>query len=109
MTNWDIELFDCFSDIKVCLISCFLAPCQLAVQANAIEGKEDIMHWVLACCCSFCCAVVVRGRIREKYNIDGDLLRDVVTVCYCACCVITQQTRELDARGLKPAGLFMQA
>eukprot|EP01117_Protostelium_nocturnum_P008506 TRINITY_DN3047_c0_g1_i1.p1 TRINITY_DN3047_c0_g1~~TRINITY_DN3047_c0_g1_i1.p1 ORF type:complete len:109 (+),score=26.23 TRINITY_DN3047_c0_g1_i1:70-396(+) len=106
--SWDVGLFDCFSDIKVCLISCFLGPCQLPFQfAGASSNPLNVIHFVPAIFCSLCCGVAVRIKIRERYGISGNVLTDALTVCCCFCCAVTQQTREVDQRGGKPSGLFM--
>jgi len=106
--NWDVELCDCFSDIKVCLISWFCSPCQIAYQIAGVEGHEcGISDGILPCLFPFCCAISVRGKIREKYGIQGSCMNDFCVVWLCGICAITQQTRQLQKKGVKPAGMFM--
>jgi hypothetical protein len=35
------------------------------------EHECGVGDLLLACLCPFCCAVSVRGKIREKYSVDG--------------------------------------
>jgi len=106
---WDTGLFDCFSDCKVCLVSWLCATCQVSYQKAAVEEHEcGCGDWIPVCFCPLCCVVSVRGKIREKYSIDGSCCGDLCTIMFCGICSISQQTRQLDMKGAKPAGMFMQ-
>lgn len=108
MSDWDTGVFDCMIDPKICIVSLFCMPCQLAFQKSAIEEHEcgilDLL-WMLAC--GPCCGVMVRGKIRDKYGIDGSVVTDCLFFWLCSPCAVSQQTRQLDIKGLKPAGVFM--
>jgi len=108
MADWDTGIFDCFSDIKILLISWIFGTCSVAYQKAAIEGHEcAIADFIPVFFCSLCCMVKVRGQIREKYGIDGTLLNDILMSWCCGICAVAQQTRQLDMKGAKPAGCFM--
>jgi len=107
--DWETGLCDCFSDCKVCFVTWLCMPCQIAYQKAAVEehpcGCGDL---IVAWLCTFCCAVSVRGKIREKYGFEGSCCVDFLTVAFCALCAVTQHTRQLQARGAKPAGMCME-
>eukprot|EP01115_Flamella_aegyptia_P008614 TRINITY_DN3594_c0_g1_i1.p1 TRINITY_DN3594_c0_g1~~TRINITY_DN3594_c0_g1_i1.p1 ORF type:complete len:123 (+),score=32.52 TRINITY_DN3594_c0_g1_i1:35-370(+) len=106
---WDTGLFDCLSDCKVCLVSWCCAPCQVAYQKAAVEEHEcGLGDLIPVCCCPICCQVSVRGKIREKYGIEGSGCGDCMASFCCGICSISQQPRQLDMKGAKPAGMFME-
>jgi len=105
---WQSGLFGCFDDVKVCLVSCFCPFCQLATQKATVEDHPcGIMDLLTVCLCTCCCGIVVRGKVREKYQISGNLVGDIVGACFCPC-ALAQQTRELQSRGAKPSGMCME-
>jgi len=106
---WDTGLCDCFSDCKVLCVSWLCATCQIAYQIAAVEEHEcGCGDWIPVCLCGFCCQVKVRGLIRQKYNIEGSGCGDCCTSMFCILCAVSQQTRQLDMKGAKPAGMFME-
>jgi len=109
MSHWDVELFDCFADCKVCVVSWVCMPCQLAYQKVAVEDAYPcgVGDAILPCLFPFCCAVSIRGKIRTKYGIEGGCMGDVCVLLFCGVCAVTQQTRQLSLKGAKPAGMFM--
>jgi len=109
MGGWDTGLCDCFSDCKVCIVTYFCGVCQIAYQKAAVEEHEcGCGDFIPACIFPFCCAVSVRGKIREKYGIEGGCCGDFMTLLFCGLCALTQQTRQLQMKGAKPAGMFME-
>ncbi|KAM5358300.1 hypothetical protein ACJZ2D_015399 [Fusarium nematophilum] len=42
-----------------------------------------------------------RGEIREKLGIEGSGLGDCCTSCWCLCCALVQQDKEVKARQLR--------
>lgn len=47
-----------------------------------------------------------RGKIREKYNIDGSLIGDILAIWCCGCCAVSQQSRELKHKGAQKYSCF---
>eukprot|EP01123_Difflugia_compressa_P005000 TRINITY_DN16530_c0_g1_i1.p1 TRINITY_DN16530_c0_g1~~TRINITY_DN16530_c0_g1_i1.p1 ORF type:complete len:117 (-),score=14.85 TRINITY_DN16530_c0_g1_i1:131-481(-) len=108
MTEWETTLFDCFTDPKVLLVSWCCAPCQVSFQSATIEGRDcSILDLIIALFCGPCCAVSARGKIREKYGFEGSMMSDILAVWCCPLCAISQQTRQMEMRGDRPSGLFM--
>eukprot|EP01130_Rhizamoeba_saxonica_P005518 TRINITY_DN21_c0_g1_i3.p1 TRINITY_DN21_c0_g1~~TRINITY_DN21_c0_g1_i3.p1 ORF type:complete len:124 (+),score=17.52 TRINITY_DN21_c0_g1_i3:44-373(+) len=108
MSTWDTGLFDCFSNPKVCVISWFCGPCQGAYQMAGVEDRECTpVDLILMIFCGFCCIIKTRGLIRDKFGIEGSLVMDILHIWCCGICAISQQTRQLDIKGIKPAGFLM--
>jgi Cys-rich protein (TIGR01571 family) len=81
---------------------------QLAVQQGTLETREcTIPDIVFNIFCFICRGVQTREKIRTKYGFGGSFGSDILEVWLCGCCAVTQQTRQLQMKGLKPAGLFM--
>ncbi|PRP77394.1 hypothetical protein PROFUN_14400 [Planoprotostelium fungivorum] len=108
--DWDVGACDCCGDMKVCCVTCYCLPCQLAYNNAAVQGTEcSFVDFLLACYCTPCCGTAVRGKIRDKYGIDGSVVGDFCCHFCFGCCATIQQTRQLDKRGAKPAGMFMDS
>eukprot|EP01123_Difflugia_compressa_P002715 TRINITY_DN134_c0_g1_i1.p1 TRINITY_DN134_c0_g1~~TRINITY_DN134_c0_g1_i1.p1 ORF type:complete len:112 (+),score=11.26 TRINITY_DN134_c0_g1_i1:99-434(+) len=106
--QWEVELFDCLAEPKIFLVSLFCPLCQASYQLAGVEGHDcNIMDFLWMLFCGPCCIIKVRGDIREKYNIDGSLLMDVLMLWCCGPCAVAQQTRQLNLKGVKPAGFLM--
>ncbi len=91
------------------LVSWCCGACQLAYQKAAVEEHEcGLGDLIPVCCFPLCCAVSIRGKIREKYGFEGGFCGDLLTIMYCGLCALSQQTRQLDMKGAKPAGMFME-
>jgi len=39
-----------------------------------------------------------RADIRQKYNLQGDFVTDLLTSCCCGCCSLIQQEKEVEYR-----------
>jgi len=101
-------LFDCFSDFKVLVVSWLCGVCQLAQQKATVESHDcSIGDLIPVLYCGLCCMVSIRGKIREKYGIEGGFMGDLLAAWCCSLCAISQQTRQLRLKGDKPGGCFM--
>eukprot|EP01132_Coremiostelium_polycephalum_P009705 gene9705-11919_t len=106
--DWEHGLCSCCEDMRVCCISFLWPNLQLLQQRVTVEGKEcDFLDCLCVHCLFPCAACATRAAIREKHGIEGSLVMDILSVWCCPLCAITQQTRQLQAKGEKPAGLFM--
>jgi Cys-rich protein (TIGR01571 family) len=47
------------------------------------------------CCFSWCLCMSQRGKVRERYNIGGDMGDDLAESCVCYPCALHQEEREL--------------
>ena len=86
-------LFDCFSDMSVCLAGWFYGPClNKATTYKMTTGKNTS-------CFSVCCAPVpltpfyTRKLINKELNIDNSDCNDCLVSCYCMPCAISFEMR----------------
>merc|ERR1712087_165690 len=91
------DFFDCFGDIKGCLLS-FIVPCivQSSNRAN-LEGRPvEIID--------YCCAAnsyQTRQSLRQKYALDYSKNKDCIFSYVCMPCYVNQNAREIAARAGK--------
>ena len=48
------------------------------------------LHWIPM--------LMQRADIRQKYNLQGDFVTDLLTSCCCGCCSLIQQEKEVEYR-----------
>jgi Cys-rich protein (TIGR01571 family) len=103
--GWSFGLFDgcCNGGIAGFFTRWFCSNC---MYGRAISLALD--QNCLLCCFfgayGFCCC---RGKLREKYNIEGgSAICDFCKCCVCGICVIQQFVQEVNAREGKHIGPF---
>eukprot|EP00658_Telonema_sp_P-2_P085953 TRINITY_DN991_c0_g1_i2.p1 TRINITY_DN991_c0_g1~~TRINITY_DN991_c0_g1_i2.p1 ORF type:complete len:136 (+),score=19.55 TRINITY_DN991_c0_g1_i2:103-510(+) len=93
---------------------CF--PCgQIALNQALLEGnisefpREDCCCGPCPCClpkgmncCDVCCAApnyqyMLRSRVRRHFRIRGDPIDDCWKMCFCFCCMVSQDAHVLAA------------
>lgn len=92
--NWTTGLFDCFTDIKSCILGYFCLPCTVCNVATR-TGE--------CCCMPFFVpggTVVMRTRIRTLGGIQGSACNDFCALACCGPCAVCQMQRELDNMGV---------
>ncbi|XP_062996045.1 cornifelin homolog isoform X2 [Elgaria multicarinata webbii] len=89
--NWNSDLCDCFSDMGICLCGTFV-PCVLACRV-AQQANE-------CCCLPYLpgTLIAMRTGVREKYHIQGSILKDWIVMACCPLCGLCQLSRELNQR-----------
>ncbi|KAG8409294.1 hypothetical protein J3459_017601 [Metarhizium acridum] len=108
--SWAAGFFDCFSPIDTCLIT-YCLPCVTfgkthhRVRKNGnLDGYEPINTSCLLFCGAGCFGLhwipmaMQRMNIREKYNLKGSCVEDILTSCCCHCCSLIQQDKEAEHR-----------
>ncbi|KYR00189.1 hypothetical protein DLAC_03346 [Tieghemostelium lacteum] len=107
-SNWKHTTFDCFATPLLFIISLFCFPCQIIRQRLTIVreayGYSDIAFSI---CCLPLVAFQNRYMIRQRYNIRGNMVGDCLLGCFCSCCSIVQQAREMNHHGDKPNSIFI--
>lgn len=57
---------------------------------------EDCVIWALAYwCLGWIAGGIIRGKVREARGIDGSVVGDFCTHCWCPCCAIIQEHLEV--------------
>eukprot|EP01001_Neometanema_parovale_P000807 NODE_10913_length_571_cov_173.120536_g10635_i0.p1 GENE.NODE_10913_length_571_cov_173.120536_g10635_i0~~NODE_10913_length_571_cov_173.120536_g10635_i0.p1 ORF type:complete len:137 (+),score=24.14 NODE_10913_length_571_cov_173.120536_g10635_i0:56-412(+) len=107
-TDWNEGLFGCLEDPKLCIITYCFPVCQLAhIKATLEDHPCGVMDLCPLCCCVPCYKVMLRGQIRERAQISGSLLSDLLVSWFCGPCALTQEVRELRGRGFRPSMCLM--
>ncbi|XP_059276077.1 cell number regulator 1-like [Lycium ferocissimum] len=110
---WSTGLFDCFSDLKNCFITC-LCPCVTFGQVDEILSEGSMTWWegalmfgILDTLCfsqaSFIFAWYHRVQFRKKYNLMGNLLSEFAITLCCMRLVLCQNYRQLNKLGFDVA------
>ena len=82
--EWKHGLCSCNSGTCCCVICC--APCEVYKTAERI-GESGILYGLLTCFLPCIGGMLLRRKIRKKYNIEGSDLEDAGISCLCTPCV----------------------
>ena len=99
MSNFNEELFGCFSDIKVCLAGWCLPCCVQAVAVDKANGSGVFIPYLFVCLLGCIGGAVNRGKIRDRFGIEGSFVLDCLLWWFCAECSACQEYREVQKRG----------
>ncbi|CAG9329920.1 unnamed protein product [Blepharisma stoltei] len=101
MVQWEEPLFGCFRDCCSCIIIS-LCPMAYCVYQGISVKKATGESCLCACCYSavLCCigAAINRGKIRDRYLINGSCFSDCLLHCLCGPCAACQEYREVNVR-----------
>ncbi|RMZ85366.1 hypothetical protein DV737_g805, partial [Chaetothyriales sp. CBS 132003] len=87
---WSEGFFACFNPIDTCAITCCL-PCVTFGKTHHRIRKDSNLH-------GYNFVNASRIDIRNKYNLQGSFVTDLLTSCCCGCCSIIQQDKEAAVR-----------
>ncbi|KAI9325478.1 hypothetical protein BDR26DRAFT_879366 [Obelidium mucronatum] len=96
-SNYETNFWSCFADpITCCSVMC-CAPIMIGITSGKIHknGAFDIP----ACCCSGYGSYRIRRRVQAMFGIKESEDASVCAVACCNLCTVTQDIRELNARG----------
>lgn len=101
MVKWEENLFACCdSKAYSCLVVLF-PFCYPIFQGCTVHNATG-EPWSKACFCPLllCCigAAINRGKIRDRYLINGSFCEDCLTHCLCSCCALCQEYSEVKRR-----------
>ncbi|KAL6701635.1 PLAC8 family domain-containing protein [Trichoderma pleuroticola] len=108
-TTWANGLFDCCSPGGLCFKTTF-CPCITygKTQHRMKHGNLNDYSCCNASCVIFAClahcgltcipTTMQRGDIREKHGLEGGCFGDFCKSCWCNCCVLIQNEKELEQR-----------
>ena len=82
---------------KYGLCSCNSGTCEVYKTAERI-GEPGILYGLLTCFLPCIGGMLLRRKIRKKYNIEGSDLEDAGISCLCTPCVICQNSNETKER-----------
>ena len=84
-------LFDCFSDVPLCLYTCFCAPCSVATNWANINGEKCGLDHL----CFLPMPYWTRQAIRKRKHMPAAGVHDALVLCCCATCGVMQDGREI--------------
>ncbi|CAH9073370.1 unnamed protein product [Cuscuta europaea] len=104
---WSTGLCDCFSDPTNCCIT-LCCPCITFGQVAEIVDKGSnpcgvsgalyaLLECVTGCACLYSC--FYRSKLREQFALTESPCGDCLVHCFCECCALCQEYRELKGRG----------
>jgi len=98
MSNeWQHGLFGCFDNIGLCVISYFVPCYQFGKNAEAV-GESCLLCGLglLVPLLDIYLVLKIRGKIRETKGIQGSLVGDLFTWCFCGICALVQEAQEVQ-------------
>ncbi|XP_042565177.1 cornifelin-like isoform X2 [Clupea harengus] len=93
-SRWSTKMLDCCMDMPVCLCGCCCGPI-LACQLAKKYGE---------CCCQPMLPGglgMLRASMRQRYNIEGNLLDDTMVAYFFGPCTLCQMAREYKLQSRK--------
>lgn len=108
--EWNKGLMSCFDDIGLCCITIFV-PCVPFGQTMEAMGKTSCIVGALIFLVpllDIVCWFIVRGEIREKYNLKGSILDDCFAICCCPLCALIQENQQVQVNP-EPAAVVMRS
>ena len=108
--EWTTTLFQCCQDPAGSFDATCCFPCQYGRQCEALTGTANTMNWKFCAIAFFCgyfstCLVCsLRGKIRERFGISGNVVGDCLPSFVCTPCANCLNHRELTNRGYWPGG-----
>ncbi|CAI9785464.1 unnamed protein product [Fraxinus pennsylvanica] len=104
---WSTGLFDCFSDVRNCCITCW-CPCitfgriaEIVDKGSSSCGQSGALYTILACvtCCPCFYSCFYRSKMRKQHVLHESPCGDCCVHCFCESCALCQEYRELKIRG----------
>ena len=98
--EWNHGLCSCMSGPDGCGTCCCVLcclPCDAYKTAERI-GESGVLYGLLTCFLPCIGAMLLRRKIRKRYNIKGSDLEDAGISCLCTPCVMCQNSNETKER-----------
>ncbi|KAI3463766.1 hypothetical protein Pfo_020429 [Paulownia fortunei] len=108
---WKNHLFDCMKDPQNAIITA-LFPCltfgqiaEIVDSGSTSCGTSGMLYGLIACCIAMPCIMscTYRSKMRSRFGLIESPAPDWVVHCFCECCALCQEYRELQERGLDPS------
>merc|ERR1712098_206490 len=96
--DWNNGLFSCFKDMSTCCCVYLCGCCQIYNTAEHL-GESGMLYFLLGCITPCIPIMMLRGKAREKYDIEGDTTNDALMACCCGCCSLIQTVNEVKEHG----------
>ena len=92
-------LFGCFNDIPLCLFT-YCCPCYTFGKTAEAVGEDCLMCGIVTFVplANLWFRLQIRGKVRESKGIDGDMIKDLLTICCCPICSLMQEAQECGVK-----------
>ena len=95
---WKTNVMGLLGECRVLLVSIMCPPVAYYVTSEAFEKPPaGILEACIGGYC-LCCGFLLRTRLRDKYNLDGSVLGDLLTHCFCHCVALARIWREAEVQ-----------
>jgi len=99
----------CYKNPILCLFS-YCCPCYVYGKVAESVGENCLMYGALTVLpCRVCFNWKIRGKVREKYGVDGDMKMDIACHCCCPLCAIIQEANEVQENNDAPPGTIIMS
>ncbi|XP_011023892.1 PREDICTED: protein PLANT CADMIUM RESISTANCE 2-like [Populus euphratica] len=104
---WSTGLCDCHDDWRNCCIT-FWCPCvtfgqiaEIVDKGSSSCGVNGALYALISCvtCFPCCYSCFYRAKMRQQYLLRETPCGDCLVHCFCECCSLCQEYRELKSRG----------
>ncbi|ESQ48056.1 hypothetical protein EUTSA_v10021908mg [Eutrema salsugineum] len=109
--EWKSGLCSCMEDGENACLTCF-CPCitfgriaEVVDEGETGCGKCGMFYGLICCVTGLPClfSYMYRTKMREMYELQESPASDCITHCFCECCALCQEYRELRSRGHDPS------
>lgn len=129
--DFELGLFECFNHPKLCVAASFAEPCLFARTSRTMRRSEDedpaelenkwssylnihsAMYTVVSLYSrgvgNLCWRTMRRGELRKRYNIKGNVCKDLSTTMCCDPCALAQEDYEVSKRETERYTAFKQS
>ncbi|XP_073306634.1 protein PLANT CADMIUM RESISTANCE 2-like [Primulina huaijiensis] len=106
-SQWSTGLYDCFSDVPNCCLTCW-CPCitfgkiaEIVDKGSTSNRASGSLYGIITvftgCSCIY--SYLYRSRMRTEYMLPETPCGDCLVHCFCEACALCQEYRELQHRG----------
>lgn len=97
-SDFQESLFGCFTDIPSFLLVAFI-PCGCGILQSCtvkkVTGDTCLVPYCMPVLLGCIGSAINRGEIRTVLKINGNFYSDFLTTCFCLCCSVCQEYREV--------------
>ncbi|ESQ48055.1 hypothetical protein EUTSA_v10022218mg, partial [Eutrema salsugineum] len=103
--KWSSGLCSCMEDGETACLTCFCPCITFGRIADILDkgstgcGKCGMFYGLICCVIGLPClfSYMYRTKMREMYELQESPASDCITHCFCECCALCQEYRELKA------------